>query len=647
MTVFITAKDVALEFPTKQVFNSVTLGVNSSDAIGIVGKNADGNSTMLALLDGSCQPDTGQAIRRGGVRVGRLAQTDTLLDDSTVEHAVVGDMPEYEWASSRRIREIIAALIGDIPWNGLVGELSGGQRRRVDLARLLIGDWDVLMLDEPTNHLDVRAIAWLAEHLKHRWTGGNGALLVVTHDRWFLDEVCTRMWEVHDGEVTPFEGGYSAYILQRVERDRQAKVAEQKRRNLARKELAWLSRGARARSTKPKFHLEIARELIADEPPARNPLELKRVAVARLGKQVIDVEGATVNLGGKRILDDATLLIGPGDRIGILGENGAGKTTLLRLIAGTLAPSAGRVRTGKTVKIAALSQRLDELANIEGDRVREVLGRYHARYEVDGKSITPAQLLERLGFEKSHLQARIFDLSGGQRRRLQLLLTLLQEPNVLILDEPGNDMDTDMLAVMEDLLDSWPGTLIVVTHDRYLMERVTDDQYSLIDGKIRHVPGGVDEFLRTVAERARLAEAGGSSAASSSNARKGGNSGGARNTQSGGSSSPSSNRSSSASNANSAPSASCDTPRAAKNTSENAPALTGGEAYRVRKELASVERKLATLEKQREQAKADMLAVNPSDFVTLGKKQAQLNELDAQASELEELWLELSEKLGD
>lgn len=611
VAILITAKDVELEFPTKRVFDSVTLGVNTADRIGIVGKNGDGKSTLLSLLDGSLAPDAGEIIRRGGVTVGRLAQADNLNDEDTVEHAVVGDAPEYTWASDRSIREIIAALLGDIPWNGIVGELSGGQRRRVDLARLLIGDWDVLMLDEPTNHLDVKAISWLAEHLRGRWPQGEGALLVVTHDRWFLDEVCTSMWEVHDGIVEPFEGGYSAYILQRVERDRQAQVAEQKRRNLARKELAWLSRGARARSSKPKFHLDIARELIADEPPVRNPLELKRVAVARLGKQVIDLLGVSESFGEKTVLDDVTWLIGPGDRYGILGENGAGKTTLLRVIQGDLPPTKGRVKIGKTVKVAVLSQRLDELDDLASDRVREVLARYHTRYVIDGKSITPAQLLERLGFERSHLQARIADLSGGQKRRLQLLLTLLQEPNVLILDEPGNDMDTDMLAVMEDLLDSWPGTLILVSHDRYLMERVTDDQYALIDGQIRHMPGGVDEFLRALDER----DAAPKSAAGASAAKAAGQ------TAAG--------------------------PPADSAGERSRATLVGGDAYQARKTLASTERKISSLEAQIEKTRAAMRDIDPTDFIALGDKQAEIQTIQEQINELEELWMDLSEKLGD
>lgn len=415
-----------------------------------------------------------------------------------------------------RVREILSGLIPDVPWEGAVGTLSGGQRRRVDLARLLIGTYDVLMLDEPTNHLDMRTINWLAHHLKTRWQTGAGALLMVTHDRWFLDEVCTSMWEVHDGSVDPFEGGYSAYILQRVERDRRAQVEEERRRNMARKELAWLSRGAQARSTKPKFRVEAARELIADVPPLRNELELKRLAVARLGRQVIDVLDVTAGYpdplkerngsahrqeapnerADKPVLENVTWLIGAGDRFGLLGENGAGKSTLIDIIQGKLKPLSGRVKIGQTVRFGVLSQQLDELQPLLNDTIREVLSRYKRSYIIDGKETSPEKLLERLGFTQEQLWSRIGDLSGGQRRRLQLMLTLLKEPNVLILDEPGNDLDTDMLAIVEDLLDGWPGTLILVTHDRYLMERVTDQQFALIDGHLRHVPGGVDEYLR-------------------------------------------------------------------------------------------------------------------------------------------------------
>ena len=414
--------------------------------------------------------------------------------------------PNTHGQGDARVRDVIAGLARDIPWDAPVGTLSGGQRRRVDLARLLMGDWDVLALDEPTNHLDVRAITWLAGHLKGRWKQGAGALLVVTHDRWFLDEVCTAMWEVHDRQVEPFEGGFSAYIMQRVERDRLAALAEQKRQNALRRELAWLSRGARARATKPKFHVAAAQALIADVPPLRDELELKRMAMARLGKQVVDLERVTVRFGGadgssRTVLDGVDWIIGPGDRYGIVGENGAGKTTLLQVVQGVRPPDAGRVKIGQTVRFAVLSQHLDDLARFGDDRVRQVIGRYSRRTMLDGKEATPAQLLERLGFSRDDLNEPVCDLSGGQKRRLALMLILLDEPNVLVLDEPGNDLDTDMLAVVEDLLDGWPGTLLLVTHDRYLMERVTDHQFALIDGKLRHLPGGVGEYLKLMDER--------------------------------------------------------------------------------------------------------------------------------------------------
>ncbi|MEF2845925.1 MAG: ABC-F family ATP-binding cassette domain-containing protein, partial [Eggerthellaceae bacterium] len=341
-----------------------------------------------------------------------------------------------------------------------VATLSGGQRRRVDLARVLVADADVLLLDEPTNHLDVAAIDWLAKHLRKRFSRKEGALVVVTHDRWFLDEVCLSMWEVHDGIVESFEGGYSAYILQRVERQRQAELAEQKRQNLMRRELAWLSRGARARSTKPRFHVEAAQALIAEEPPLRNSVELKRAAISRLGKQCVNVEDVTFSYGTHKVIDDATWLIGPGDRYGLLGANGAGKSTLLEIVQGTLVPQKGRVKIGKTVKFAFLSQKLEELDKLGSDRVREVLSRYKTRYVIDGKEVSPAQLLEQLGFTSAHLNMPVNTLSGGQKRRLQLMLILLDSPNVLILDEPSNDLDTDMLVAVENLLDTWPGTLI-------------------------------------------------------------------------------------------------------------------------------------------------------------------------------------------
>ena len=628
MAILLGCDSVHLEFPTKLILGNVTLGVDEGDRIGIVGTNGDGKSTLLSVLAGTLEPDEGRVTHRRDVHVGLLGQRDSLDSDDTVHHAVVGDMPEYEWAASPRIRQILDGLIADVPWEGKVGELSGGQRRRVDLARLLIGTYDVLMLDEPTNHLDMRTINWLAEHLKQRWHAGAGALLVVTHDRWFLDEVCTSMWEVHDGKVDPFEGGYSAYILQRVERDRMAQVAEERRRNMARKELAWLSRGAQARSTKPKFRVDAARELIADVPPVRNELELKRLAVSRLGKQVIDVLDVTAGYAdavdastpkvdsaarsSSPVLKDVTWLIGAGDRYGLLGANGAGKTTLLDVIQGKIAPAAGRVKIGQTVKFGVLSQQLHELDPFENDTIREVLSRYKRVYVVDGKETSPEKLLERLGFTTKQQWSRICDLSGGQKRRLSLLLTILEEPNVLILDEPGNDLDTDMLAIVEDLLDGWPGTLILVTHDRFLMERVTDSQFALIDGQLRHMPGGVDQYLKVADEL--------DAAASARRAEAGPSSGGA---------SPASSSSSK------------------KAQLGAASGMSNAERQRLKKEVASLERKMDTRRARIEELEAGMFDIDPTDFAALTAQQESIAAAKDELDELEMAWLEAIEQLGE
>lgn len=624
MAILLGCDSVHLEFPTKLIAQDVTLGVNEGDRIGIVGKNGDGKSSLLGVLSGAVPPDAGRVTRRRDVTVGVLGQRDALDSASTVHRAVVGDLPEYEWAASPRVRQILDGLIADVPWEGLVGELSGGQRRRVDLARLLIGDYDVLMLDEPTNHLDMRTINWLAEHLKSRWQRGSGAMLVVTHDRWFLDEVCTSMWEVHDGCVDPFEGGYSAYILQRVERDRMAAVTEERRRNMARKELAWLSRGAQARSTKPKFRVEAARELIADVPPVRNELELKRLAVSRLGKQVIDVidvdagyengaaeDGSGAPASSRPVLSDVTWLIGAGDRYGLLGENGAGKTTLLNVIQGKLSPRRGRVKIGSTVRFGVLSQQLDELKPVEDDTIREVLARGKRYVMVEGKETSPEKLLERLGFTQQQMWSRIKDLSGGQKRRLSLLLTILEEPNVLILDEPGNDLDTDMLALVEDLLDSWPGTLILVTHDRFLMERVTDQQWALIGGTLRHVPGGVDEYLR-------LTE--GLSAGGSARPQAPGFNGGQGGDP----------------NLSNVPQTGAQGPRNG---------LSNAERQRLKKEVASLERKMETRRAKVEELERGMFGIDPTDFTALAAQQDAVAAARDELDELEMAWLEASERL--
>lgn len=598
-----------LEFPTRTIFEGITVGLNEGDRIGIVGRNGDGKSTLMKILAGRLEPDSGRVTVRGGTRIGYLDQSDVLDDDHTVGYAIVGDTPEYEWASQARIRDVISGLVSDLPWDAPVSSLSGGQRRRVALASLLAQEWDVLMLDEPTNHLDVEAITWLAGHLKSRWSKNAGGLMVVTHDRWFLDEICTDTWEVHDRIVEPFEGGYAAYILQRVERDRQAAAAEAKRQNLMRKELAWLRRGAPARTSKPKFRIDAANALIADVPPVRDTVELKKMAVSRLGKDVVDLENVSVVYddpsmpGGKRpVLKKVTWRIAPGERTGILGVNGAGKSTLLSLVTGDLKPTEGRVKHGKTVKIATLTQQLDELNEVANDRVSDVIGRKKRSYIADGKELSPSQMLERLGFTSAQLSTPVKDLSGGQKRRLQLMLILLDEPNVLILDEPSNDLDTDMLAAMEDLLDTWPGTLLVVSHDRYLMERVTDQQYAVIDGSFRHLPGGVDEYLALSAAGAGGSAAGSAQARAASSAQT---------------------------------SAEPDTPK-----------VSGAELRAAQKESGAIERRLAKLATEQEKLSEQMSAHDASDYAGLAALGEQQQTLQDEIDELEMRWLELSELLG-
>jgi ATPase subunit of ABC transporter with duplicated ATPase domains len=490
------AEKVGLSFATTRVFENLTIGVQDGDRIGIVGRNGDGKSTLIKLFARIQEPDTGQITKRGDVRVGLLDQFDQFAPTETVSHVVVGDMPEHEWAGNSKIRDIFQGLLKDFDFNQKVSELSGGQRRRVALAALLAQDWDILMLDEPTNHLDIEGVAWLAEHLKTRWGKATGGLLVVTHDRWFLDEVCNLTWEVHDGIVEVYDGGYASYILERNERARSQAATESRRQNLLRKELAWLRRGAPARTTKPKFRIDAANELIADEPPPRDSISLAKLATTRLGKDVLDIENLSYQIDSQQILDNVTLRLGPGDRIGLVGPNGAGKTTLLRLILGNVSPTSGRVKLGKTVVPAILSQEVLELDEFGDQRIFELIAREKKTFTVNKKEVGISQLIEQLGFTSLQLQTPVSDLSGGQKRRLQLLRLLFGEPNLLILDEPTNDLDTDMLAQVEDLLDSWPGTLIVVSHDRYLLERVTDTQYALLgDGALRHLPRGVDQYL--------------------------------------------------------------------------------------------------------------------------------------------------------
>lgn len=604
-------ENLHLEYPTKTIFESLSLGVDDGARIGIVGRNGDGKSSLLGVFDGTVVPDEGRVLVSRGTQFVHLDQRDHLDENLTVRANIVGDLPDYMWAADARVREVIEGLLSDIDPASPVSALSGGQRRRVDLARVLISDAPVVLLDEPTNHLDVGAIAWLAAFLNKKFSRGQGALLVVTHDRWFLDEVCTSMWEVHDGIVEPFEGGYSAYVQQRVERDRLIEQQEQKRRNLMRRELAWLSRGARARSTKPKFHVEAARELIAQEPPIRNSVELKRAAISRLGKQCITLDDVTFTYPGDEepLLKDITWPIGPGDRFALLGANGAGKSTLLEIVQGNLIPQSGHVKIGKTVKVAFLSQRLEELENLGDDRVRDVLKRYQSQYVVDGKVVSPAQLLEQLGFEKAHLSTPVSALSGGQKRRLQLMLILLEAPNVLILDEPSNDLDTDMMVAMENVLDTWPGTLILVSHDRYLTERVTDHQYALIDGHLRHVPRGVDEYLELLADQERKFD---DSATERLRAQSG--------------------------------EGIDQTARMAK-VAKTSKAGSAGRAHELRKQIRSLERKMHTLDNKIEQAQAKQLEVDPSDYVELGKIQESIQGLQTDKSALEDQWFDLNEQL--
>ncbi|MFE1644562.1 ABC-F family ATP-binding cassette domain-containing protein [Microbacterium sp. P01] len=596
------AETLHLEFPTRIIFDSISLGVDEGDRIGVVGRNGDGKSSLLAMLAGRLEPDSGRVTVRRGVDIGVLDQGDTLDESATVATAVIGDIPEHVWAGDPRIRDVMAGLLAEIDRDTPIADLSGGQRRRVSLARLLVGDHDVLMLDEPTNHLDVEAIAWLAEHLKRRWAPGSGALLVVTHDRWFLDEVSTRTWEVHDQVVDPFDGGYAAYILQRVERDRQAASSEARRQNLARKELAWLRRGAPARTSKPQFRIDAANELIADVPEIRDPVALRSLAVSRLGKDVVDLLDASVAYGDRPVLTDVEWRIAPGERTGILGVNGAGKSTLLGLVSGAVEPTGGRVKRGKTVKVATLTQRLDELEAHLQDPVRVVLERLRTTYSFGSGSktqeLTPGQLLERMGFTSAQLSTPVKDLSGGQKRRLQLLLVLLDQPNVLILDEPTNDLDTDMLAAIEDLLDSWPGTLLVVSHDRYFIERVTDQQFAILGGRLRHLPGGVEEYLRLRQRQQRDQ----TDAASSASVASG-------------------------------------TP--ARGTLQAG--LAGAELRVAEKEIAAIERRIRKLTAQVDAARTALAEHDQSDFQGLAAEMARVGALQAETEELENRWFELTE----
>ncbi len=489
---------VGKDYAARSILRDVTLGVAAGDRIGVVGRNGDGKTTLLRLIAGSEAPDTGTVTRSGSLALELLGQGDDLDPGRTIRQELVGGRAEHEWAGDARFRSVLDGLLGGVALSrfpqGLdapIAPLSGGERRRIALARTLLDGPELLLLDEPTNHLDVEGVDWLARHLAAR----RGTLLVVTHDRWFLDAVCTATWEVVEGGVQQYEGGYAAYVLARAERERVEAVREERRQGLLRKELAWLRRGPPARTSKPRFRIDAAEALIADEPEPRDRAELLRFASSRLGDRVLDAVGVSVAYDGAGVLRDATWRLGPGDRVALVGVNGSGKTTLIRLLSGDLAPDAGEVERGATVRTALLSQ---DTAEVPGElRVLEALEavRGHATLS-DGREITAGLLADRFGFRGEKARTLVRDLSGGERRRLQLMRLLMGEPNVLLLDEPTNDLDIDTLRALEDLLDGWPGTLVVVSHDRYFVERVCDDVYALTgDGGVRHLPGGIEQYL--------------------------------------------------------------------------------------------------------------------------------------------------------
>ncbi|MGV9211184.1 ABC-F family ATP-binding cassette domain-containing protein [Micromonospora sp. RB23] len=582
-----------------RLLTDVSLGLDDADRIGVVGLNGAGKSTLLRLLTKQEDPDDGRVTHRRDLRVLWLPQQLTLAPDATVRDVVLGTAwlvegmgAEHEWAGDAGVRNILDGL--GMPHLGLdqpVGPMSGGERRRVALAALLVRDSDLLILDEPTNHLDVGGVDWLARHL----VGRKGALVVVTHDRWFLDAVCTTTWEVADQTVRAYEGGFAAWILARAERERVAAATEARRQNLLRKEIAWLRRGPPARTSKPQFRIDAANALIADVPPARDTMSLQRMAVSRLGKQVYELTDVELHAGPKEILRDVTWLVGPGDRIAILGANGAGKTTLLRMLAGITRPDGGRLATGSTVRPAFLSQ---ELAELPGHlRVLEAVEEVARRVQLGDREVSAAQLAEVFGFDDRRLWTPVSDLSGGERRRLQMLRLLAGEPNVLLFDEPTNDLDTDTLAALEDLLDSWPGTIIVASHDRYLIERVTDTAYGMFgDGRLVHLPGGVDEYLARTAERAGVTRAGGAPAA--------------------------------------AP------------TGPATSGMSAAEVRQARKELTRLERQLGKLD-QREATLLDQLAADATDYARVAELDTQLKDLRAERERIEESWMTLAEEIPE
>ena len=582
-------KSVAKGYGSRDVLHDVTLGVSAGDRIGVVGRNGEGKSTLLRLIAGQEQPDRGQVTRANSLELAVIAQADELDARRTIREELVGGRADHEWAADSRFRSVLDGLLGGVEIRRFpagmdtpIGPLSGGERRRIALARLLLDDPELLLLDEPTNHLDVEGVDWLARHLAQR----GGSLVVVTHDRWFLDAVCTRTWEVVDGGVEQYEGGYAAYVLAKAERERQAAAREDRRQQLMRKELAWLRRGPPARTAKPKFRIEAANALIEDEPEPRNTVELLRFATSRLGDKVVDVLDLGVAFGERQLLRGVTWRLGPGERVGLVGVNGSGKTTLMQAMGGTLRPTSGEVQRGQTVRLAYLSQ---DAAEIPGElRVLESLEQVRGRTTTsDGLEMTAGMLCDRFGFRGERAYTRVRELSGGERRRLQLMRLLMEEPNVLLLDEPTNDLDIETLTALEDLLDAWPGTLVVVSHDRYFIERVCDDVYALgTDGGLRHLPGGIDQYL----ELRRAAEA-----------------------------------------------------VAAPSPSPAAqPKRSGAEVHAARKEAQRLERALEKLD-SREEALHEAMATAATDHERLRGLQGDLDALREERERLEAAWLEATE----
>ncbi|MET7765390.1 ABC-F family ATP-binding cassette domain-containing protein [Streptomyces sp. NPDC005336] len=602
-TNLVNVESVAKVYGTRALLDGISLGVNEGDRIGVVGRNGDGKTTLIRILAKLEPADDGRVTHAGDLRLGVLTQHDSLDPEATVRHEVIGDLADHEWAGNAKIRDVLTGLFGglDLPafpqgLDTVIGPLSGGERRRIALAKLLIAEPGLIVLDEPTNHLDVEGISWLAGHLRAR----RSALVVVTHDRWFLDQVCTRMWDVQRGAVHEYEGGYSDYVFARAERERIAATEETKRQNMMRKELAWLRRGAPARTSKPRFRIEAANALIADVPPPRDSAELMKFANSRLGKTVFDLEDVTVTAGPKVLLKHLTWQLGPGDRIGLVGVNGAGKTSLLCALAeaarteGDRQPAAGRIAVGKTVKLAYLSQEVAELdPNL---RVLEAVEQVRQRVDLGkGREMTASQLCEKFGFTKEKQWTPVGDLSGGERRRLQILRLLMDEPNVLFLDEPTNDLDIETLTQLEDLLDGWPGSLVVISHDRYFLERTTDRVLALLgDATLRMLPRGVDEYLER-RQRALAAAA----------------------------------------------------PAAAPAKQKAAEQQAGGqrsqaELRAAKKELQRIERRLDRISEQESTLHAQ-IAEDATDFTRVAELDAKLRELTGERDELETRWLELAE----